>query len=1240
MSPLTPNQQQAVECQGRALFIQAGAGTGKTFTLTKKLAYGLSAKSGPLLESVDNVLTITFTNKAAAELLGRVRAELRAQGLEDAALLIDGAWISTIHGMCNRILSAHALEAGIDPGMPLLSEEESSALLQQAVDEGLGSDAMEMLVEAFGPAGACALVSQLASLIEMAPAGVAEFSLGPQVQGDPVRSLRALAESLEGHLASLEELGVRESPSVACVKQLDRLELAIAVARDLIACDDLSWDAVAKELEDCAPPKGGALKKVFREDFAAAFDLVADIRAIAGAAQARSRLELALDLASQAAARHQELKRAGGVQDTNDLLMSTYKLLDANPHIAQEYRERFGSIMVDEFQDTDILQVRIVENFCDESLSTLTTVGDAQQSIYGFRGADLETYRAMRAQMQQAGSLEVSLDINYRSHPDILAFVESIFSKSSFFGEEFLRISAGPANARDYSWAVPGQPRVTMYLASGQKADSGRAYTSVADLREAEARFIADRFEELAAKGALYGQMAILMSSTKQAGPYLAALRQRGIPCAVSGGSDFYLQPEVLVCTALLRVLELPDDDQPLLAVLASPLFDISDGDLLSLRIVAKRELRNPGPFDARPKVSLFDAMAYQVGKLPYNGADPLVRAYQILSDARAQLGHMPLSNVVAGVLERCGWLEELRGGGAAGLAVAANVNRFIDLVAQFESEHGPSAVGAGEHFRMMCDMAQEGAGAKGKPGRMVALGNDSVQVMTIHASKGLEFPIVAVAQYARSSHAQSGKEAVVLTEGGGRYMTLPATYTGEGAGDVKAHAAECASYADNLESARDALGFGGYALRLNAAREDEEAQRLLYVALTRARDMLILASSDKSFGSKGELGVGLAADVAAVLFPGGFPAKGGIFSLDTGCLVECIVEDVPYVDHSASAELGSAAANGAAAGAGAGDTAVAASAAGGGVAGQMAGDGAQSAGREPRFHALLADADCACYLYSKSQDGKRIESYSSIAKARKERAREQDAAGQAGVLGAAGDGEASAVAGIADSANAAGARGAAIAPDAVSGQQPASTEQLPDAAPSSFALLRPRQRKADTVSAVGSAFHLVAQWIAMQDDPAALRLDDGRLAARIDAAMRRYQLDDAGCERLQAAIGEWMGCELFAEACSFAHHLPEQPFLTCVDGIEVEGFIDLLCYDQRGGKALVVDYKTGVGASESVLRERYALQASVYAYAMLKSGMASRVELVFVHPEAALAQIRYEYALDDLEPLAAAICE
>lgn len=896
--PLTPNQEQAVKCTGRPLFIQAGAGTGKTFTLTKRLAYQLSEENGPLLQSVDNVLIITFTEKAAEELLGRVRAELRAQGMAQAALQIDGAWISTIHGMCSSMLGAHALEAGIDPGMPMLSQEDGDALLALAVNEQLQTAPMRQLTQDFGVQASCELVAQLASLLALTPQGAQAFAQSP-ASGDATVALRALDQRLGSALGGLEAAGVREAASETRLKCLANLTAAQDAVSQAALQGDCDWDTLARLIEGLKLPKGGNTGKAFKGYFEEAVDALVEAYSQAIAARAQAHLELALDVSQHVAERFAAMKAQLGVQDTDDLLMGAYRLLEKNPIVAQAYEQRFGSVMVDEFQDTDLLQVGIVEYLCDERLSTLTTVGDAQQSIYGFRGADLETYRNMREKMSALNSQEVELNTNYRSHPDILAFVESVFSKREFFGDDFLRIDAGPANARAHSWTPEGEPRVKLLLTAGSKNPDGRQYTGIGDLREAEAKAIAAEFAEYARNGAEYGQMALLMSSTKAAGPYLAAMRELGIPCAVSGGSDFYTQPEIEHLTALLRVLELPDDDQALLTVLAGPIFDVCDGDLLSLRIVAKRELRNPGQDDMRPKVTLWDALTCQARRLPQDENDLLQRAYALLRRAVDAVGKHSLANVFERLLDDCGWLDELRTGGAAGLAVAANVQRFCDLLAEFERQNGPSAVKAAEHFKNMLEMAKDGS-VRGKPGRMVGLGNDAVQVMTIHASKGLEFPIVAVAQYARGGRAATGPQLLALTQDGERHLVLTASVDGVSKGDYKKCLAEHAYDVDSFAAAHSATEYNLYAQRLEKERAAQEEQRLLYVALTRARDVLLLCSCDSAFADKGEVGKGLFADVANALFPEGMPQQSGRYKLDTGCIAELKINVVPYVDHAA----------------------------------------------------------------------------------------------------------------------------------------------------------------------------------------------------------------------------------------------------------------------------------------------------------------------------------------------------
>lgn len=1137
---LTPNQQQAVRHAGTPLFIQAGAGTGKTFTLTKRLAYGLSDESGPLLPGVESVLTITFTNKAAAELLGRVRAELRAQGLGDAALGIDAAWISTIHSMCKSMLSAHALQAGIDPGMELLSEEESEALLQQAVDELLPRDDMQELIAVYGPEGACSLVSQLAHLVGLAPAGAAEFSLGPQVTAKPLNVVRGLCEQLEASLLSLEELGVRDAPSARCALVTGYLEDMAAAARELAACSQPSWEDLSARVGSLPLPKGGNLKKAFREDFADACDAASQTLALAAAALARQRLECALHLAQDASCRHRALKERRGVQDTNDLLIRTYRLLQEHPDIARSYRERFGSVMVDEFQDTDSLQVGIIGAVCDEQLSTLTTVGDKQQSIYRFRGADPVVYESVKERMAAAGGARVALDTNFRSHPHILSFVEAIFSNAEFWGDEFLFIKAGQANARPQAWLPQDSPRVEMLLAAGSKNPEGRGSTPAAALREAEAELIAERFEQLAEAGAAFGSMALLMFSTKSAAPYLAALRRRGIPCAVSGGSDFFTLPEVGVMTALLRVLELPDDDKPLLELLASPLFDLPDGDLLALRLVARHELRNPAPDDIRPRVSLWDALCYQAGRLPFSAQDPLLRAHGLLSHALGQLGCQPLHQTVWQLVEDSGWLEELRRGGAQGVAAAANIQRFCDLLAQLERCEGPSAVKAGEYFAGMREAALAGA-AKGRPGRMAGKGANAVQVMTIHASKGLEFPIVAVAQYERSAGSAAKAQAAALTEGGQRYLLLPLKADGRGEAGVRAAAAEEGLQAESLAAATGAVAFSGFGWQQSALEEQQEQERLLYVALTRARELLIMVSSDKSCASTGALQEGgLAARVVGALF-GSLPEGDGTMLLGNGTPVAWHMLPVPWADSQAAPAEDD--------------------------------DGLSALPPAAREHALVSPREHRPLRRSLQAQQRRIGSYSALAAA-------------------------------------------------AHGQEPA--------APATPA-------GGHTVSAVGSAFHLVAQWAALQPHPSQLA-GSPTLESRLAAASQRYGLDDDGSQRLRAAVGEWLASPRCAGLASWPRRLPEQPF--CVQGPcgPLEGSLDLLCCAPGGAEALVLDYKTGFSGEPEELRQRYALQAAVYAYALLSSGDYEQVELVFVRPEAGMQELSYTYTAAQLGELAALI--
>ena len=332
--PLTANQQAAVDCTGRPLFIQAGAGTGKTFTLTKKLGQALSPVSGPLLPSVANVLTITFTNKAAGELLGRVRAELRSLGLDKAALEIDSAWISTIHSMCQRILSAYALAAHIDPGIELLTEEQSATLMNRAVELLLINDELapyvDELTEALGVDKAIDLLTNFATTLACSPTG--EFEYGPALQTTPEGALRGLVHGLSACAYSLEKQGARQGSATA-IAQMERIDNLIAAASAKLEQGCETWADVEDAIGELPIPKGGNLK--IKEGINEAKDYVCETRAIAAVGQAQRYLDVAQALAHILADWHGKLKAHDGVEDTNDLLTGAYQLLRDNPAIAE-----------------------------------------------------------------------------------------------------------------------------------------------------------------------------------------------------------------------------------------------------------------------------------------------------------------------------------------------------------------------------------------------------------------------------------------------------------------------------------------------------------------------------------------------------------------------------------------------------------------------------------------------------------------------------------------------------------------------------------------------------------------------------------------------------------------------------------------------------------------------------------------------------------------------------------------
>ena len=432
--------------------VSAGAGSGKTFTLTERIAHALADPASGV-DDIDQILAITFTNKAAAELKGRVRSTLRAQGLFDQARKVDGAWISTIHGMCSRILRANALEIGIDPGFTVM--EDLSEILGQAIEEVLeesrASDyrAYRQLFDAYpvtdSPAafGSDSVTSLLNTLLAKAyelPNGFDDLRLiaSREEPGQLARQLLAIYEDSLALMEQIKESATQAQNKLTCKQALDALN-------DLMESDSSQVYAVLSSCRRLDGRCGSKEQKAFIKELNARFDEVV-LRILL------CKSALIFDQLVQLARKVDELfaakKRRLAVLDNSDLIRQALRALE-NPQVKALYEDKFRLVMVDEFQDTDALQLAIVSKLSGAGQRYLCTVGDAQQSIYRFRGADVALYRTYQREMFSERILAeggepcaLQLTRNFRSHGDVLAFVKKVCAQQSVFGQDFLDLPA------------------------------------------------------------------------------------------------------------------------------------------------------------------------------------------------------------------------------------------------------------------------------------------------------------------------------------------------------------------------------------------------------------------------------------------------------------------------------------------------------------------------------------------------------------------------------------------------------------------------------------------------------------------------------------------------------------------------------------------------------------------------------------------------------------------------------
>lgn len=826
----TPGQEKTIKTLDKPLFVAAGAGSGKTFTLTQRIVWALKEGSGAdgksYLNSLDQALIITFTNAAATEIKERVREALEKEGLHSAALQVDDAWISTIHGMCSRILKIHALDLGLDPEFEIIDDMTRNQLVNISIEEVLRELSQDESYAEFLSTYAGnrdALKSRIETLISYAqssPVGMDAISF----VGDSsdLEVLKAELENLCGALEALKGAIVVTKPDEAEQLQSVQSELSSKLQQHLVLSltdfDQAFWEALGKAVKAVRSSK--EIKNVKDE---ATYQLKV-CSALFGLIQDTSEGQCLKDVTEQVYKLFKQKKRAVGGLDNDDLLHLTAKVFEEHPEIAAVYTDKFKLVMVDEFQDTDQQQVQMIKSLSGKDAQYLTTVGDAQQSIYRFRGADVDVF--FRRQAEVSEDLQPRLVDNFRSHNEILRFVAKVCSADGMI-PNFMDLSAGreePATP-----FIAHSSRVYFEVTKFEKSGNSKPGDDVTR-SQLVAYQLADRINTLMQDEKIQAKdVAILMKSVKKAQPYIEALRTFGIESVVSGASTFGEQPEVQLIGSLLQALaNMYDSYEGLFPVLSSEIFSLDASDLLLLGT-------NFGENGQRiTNRDIAESVVNDAFNPPFEVSPKLKNALEVLSNARSSLSNKRVSDVIKKVVLDAGWISRLQKMGNEGQSKIANIFAALEQIDSLQKELSIGVASVAKAFSQWCDTAKE------SPKVLHCSTQNAVTFMTIHASKGLEFPVVAVVGAVSGPKAGAGSEPFLHVRKDDSYQIAFSSSS------KKLHELYdgCHEVPTSLDECKNLLEWRMFLETQENEFEEQEQNRRLYVALTRAREAVILTST------------------------------------------------------------------------------------------------------------------------------------------------------------------------------------------------------------------------------------------------------------------------------------------------------------------------------------------------------------------------------------------------------------
>ena len=783
-------------------WVEAGAGTGKTTLLIRRLLHIILRGAARLSE----IAAITFTEKAAAELKARLRDELErraAEAPEEKLVLIrqaleelEAALITTIHSFAGSLLRERPVEAAVDPRFKILDEGELEDLLEQTWEEWFFSELAarpEVLVRAL--------------TLGVAPQRLAELGRLLYRQRDLVREgatprppalLPAFSEELAARLPELKTL------LGSCRRAGDRgyrhLVELIASAESMFRLDEeLEKERFLLQRFPTIALRGNQVNWQPKDHCRRQKEICGELKALQASARRSIMGGLTADLAGWCCGYLDAVERAkeeAGVLDFQDLLLKARNLLRDSRKVRGYFQKRFRYLLVDEFQDTDPLQVDLLFLLAEEepraasweearpAAGKLFLVGDPKQSIYRFRRADIEIYQAAREKMLEQGK-QLGISQNFRTLPALIEWVNRTFGclieAQARYQPSYQHLSAYRPSRDDPSVILLNPS------ASLEEAPAG-------EIRIAEAAAVAELLKTAVGKWTIpaagegartlrYGDIALLFPTTTGIHHFEEALRAAGIPFRLEGGRQFYFREELSFLKSLLEAVGNPYDQVALVAVLRY--------------------------WAGIPDETLFHYTATG-GRLSYltdPGADfpQLKEAFGLLKKAHREQHLQPVASLVEELLEKT-WFWQRVSLRPSGEQAAGNLRKALQMIRLLEMERPLTLKGYINWLKRVAEQGREEAESS-----LYDPDSDAVQLLTVHRAKGLEFPAVCLVNMGGSS--RGGASFIAHRSEGNFYLKL---------GDLVSSGLEEAEEQEKL-------------------RLEAERIRLFYVAATRARDILIL---------------------------------------------------------------------------------------------------------------------------------------------------------------------------------------------------------------------------------------------------------------------------------------------------------------------------------------------------------------------------------------------------------------